>query len=106
MTEEAITTHHAQQRTKDRLGLSKSLADKKAQEALDHGIKHTDTTGNLHKYMTSLYFRNTAANNIRIYHRKVYIFSDNVLITILNLPQNLGAVCDKIQKRINGGDHK
>lgn len=103
MIEEVVTTYHAQQRTKDRLGLSKNLADKKAKQALEFGVKHSDTTGSLNKYFTSLYFKNKAANNIRVYHQKVYIFEENILITILNLPHNLCAVADKVQKRINGG---
>lgn len=100
MTEKARTTYHAQQRVKDRLGLSKKLADKKAQEALDYGIRHKDTKGNLNRYLTGLYFNNKAANNIRVYNQKVYIFADELVITVLNLPHNLCAAADKIQKRL------
>jgi hypothetical protein len=97
--EVAQSTRHSKQRTKDRLGLSKKLADKKAQEALDHGLRHKELTGGLKKYITSLYFYNETANNIRVYQQKVYIFRDTKCITILNLPQNLCNVANKLQKR-------
>jgi hypothetical protein len=95
----ARTTYHAQDRVKDRLGLSKKLADKKAQQALDFGVSHGETKGNLHRYYTYLYFHNQTANNIRVYNRKVYIFSNELLITVLNLPNHLSAAADKLQKR-------
>lgn len=101
--EVAQSTRHSKQRTKDRLGLSKKLADKKAQEALDFGLRHGELVGQLKKYATSLYFYNETANNIRIYQQKVYIFRDTKLITILNLPQNLCTVASKLQKRKDAG---
>lgn len=98
MTELRIT-HHAKDRTKDRMGLSKKLADKKAQEALDFGVTHAETSGKLQKYFNALYLRHQTGNNIRIYHRYVYIFQGNTLITILHLPKDLIPAADKIQKR-------
>ncbi|WP_426455428.1 hypothetical protein ACP26L_36110 (plasmid) [Paenibacillus sp. S-38] len=95
----ATMTHHGKQRTKDRMGLSKKLADKKAQEALDFGASHAETSGRLNKYFTSLYFRHQTANNIRIYHRYVYLFAGTTVITILHLPKDLIAAAEKAQKR-------
>jgi hypothetical protein len=95
----ARTTYHAQDRVKDRLGLSKKLADKKAQQALDFGVSHAETKGTLHRYFTYLYFHNETANNIRVYNRKVYIFANELLITVLNLPNHLAQAADKLQKR-------
>jgi hypothetical protein len=95
----ARTTYHAQDRIKDRLGLSKKLADKKAQQALDFGISYNDAKGTLHRYFTYLYHHDETANNIRVYNRKVYIFANELLITVLNLPNHLAQAADKIQKR-------
>ncbi|MDH6674279.1 hypothetical protein M2277_004971 [Paenibacillus sp. LBL] len=96
---EVITTNHAKQRTKDRLGLSKKLTDKLAQKALDYGIKHSDTAGSLRRFMDSLYLSQRNANNIRIYNRKIYLFHDTILVTIINLPNKYSTLADKIQKR-------
>lgn len=95
----AQCTKHSKKRTKDRLGLSKKLADKKAQEALDFGLRHNELTGRLKKYIDHVYFYNETANNIRVYNDKVYVFIETKLITILNLPQNLYALAHKLQKR-------
>lgn len=81
------------------MGISKKLADKKADEALTHGIGHKEVRGRLHRYLTALYYTNQEADNIRIYDRHVYVFAGNVAITILNLPNNLCIIADKAQQK-------
>jgi hypothetical protein len=93
-----IVTDHGTQRIKDRLGLSKKIADKTAQKALDRGVGHSETKGNLRRYIDKVYYSEQKANNIRVYNRKIYLFRDDVLITVLNLPHNLSSIADKIQK--------
>ena len=66
-------TDHAIKRMK-RLTPSKSPIQKLAREALEFGIKTSEASGDLKKYIDSLYFYNKSANNIRIYHQKVFIF--------------------------------
>ena len=97
---EAIVTHHAKQRTKDRLGVSKKIADKIAKKALEHGITHAQATGRLKSYLDKLYLKHRRANNLRVYNRQVFLFTDNILITVINLPNNLIKIADKIQKKI------
>lgn len=82
-------TCHGKQRVKDRIGLSKNLSASISEKALEYGMKHCETKGKLKKYYDCLYLKHKTANNIRIYHEKVFIFSDNTLITILDLPNNL-----------------
>ena len=60
-----------------------------AEKAYLNGIQHGETKGNLNKWVTSLYFVNRRANNIRLYGDKAFIFADNVLITVLQVPSNL-----------------
>ena len=95
---QVVVTNHGEQRVKDRLGLSKKLADKISQKALEHGIKHSETKGSLKRYIDALYLKHKKANNIRIYHRKVYLFKEEILITVLNLPNRYSAITDKLQK--------
>lgn len=94
----AVVTNHGGQRVKDRLGISKKIADKISQKALDYGIGHSEAKGSLRRFMDALYFREKSANNIKIYNRKVYIFRDVVLITVLNLPNKYSTIADKLQK--------
>ena len=44
-------TNHAARRTKERLGLPKKLSHKNAENALRYGIRHSDTSGSLHRYI-------------------------------------------------------
>ena len=53
---------------RERVGLTKKNTDKFAEKALTLGIKHSETSGKLNKYITKLYFNNKNANNIRIYN--------------------------------------
>lgn len=96
---EVKITKHGVKRTKERVGLSKKIADKNAQKALDLGVKHSETKGSLKKFMDALYLKYKNSNNTRIYNRKVYLFHGRVLITIINLPNKFSAAADKIQKR-------
>ena len=96
-------SRHGRKRTKDRVGLSKGLAEKNAERAFKDGLKHGELKGNLYKYVTSLYFKHETANNIRVFHRNVYIFCDSTLVTIFPLPGNLVPLADKLEKRKKGG---
>lgn len=93
----AIVTNHAKQRTKDRLGVSKKVANKIAGKALEHGVTHALAKGKLKSYLDKLYLSHKSANNLRVYNRKVYLFDKNILITVLNLPNNLINAADKLQ---------
>lgn len=99
---EVVVTEHGVKRTKDRLGLSKKLADKNAQKALEFGITHSEAKSGLRKFLDKLYLSNGNANNVRVYHHHVYLFRGNRLITIINLPQNLCKLADQIQKQKDG----
>lgn len=92
-------TKHANDRLKERNGLNKKSRDRIAEKALTEGITHGQTKGNLQKWVTSIYFRNTAANNIRLYGDKAYIFTDDTLITVLQIPANLVREMPKMIKK-------
>lgn len=103
MNERVVVTDHGARRTKERVGLSKKLAEKNAEKALAFGLTHADTKAGLHKYLDKLYLSNGTANNMRIYHHYIYMFRGNTLITILPLPNNLCKLADKLQKEKGGG---
>jgi hypothetical protein len=67
----------------------KSTTRKMAQLALDKGMSHSDTKGRLNKWLSKLWFDYKTANNIRIYGQDVYLFKDNVLITLYRVPTAL-----------------
>lgn len=61
-----IITRHAEQRLKERMGLGKKALQRAAEAAYNKGVKHCETIGNLNKWVTSLYFNNRNADNIRL----------------------------------------
>ena len=93
-------TKHGRERIKEKLG--KKIPVKIAEKALQHGLKHSDTKagGSLSKYFDYLYLsHNGAGNNVRIYNEKVFIFSNEVLITVFDLPHSYKEQVRKIIKR-------
>lgn len=84
-----IVSRHAEMRLKERTGINRSAMQRIADKAFDVGFAHAETKGNLRKWVTSLYFHNQQANNIRLYGDKAYIFCDQTLVTVLQIPSNL-----------------
>ena len=82
-----IVTRHADRRIRQRVGLPRQAVERNAQAALEHGLCHAETAGNLHRYLQALYFKFESANNTRIYNDQVYIFHNEILITVFPLPQ-------------------
>ena len=89
---------HAKDRLKERCGLNKKSHDRIAAKALLEGITHSQTKGHLNKRITSLYFKNKNANNIRLFGDKAYIFCDEILVTIIQIPANLTKEVTRIKK--------
>lgn len=82
-------SNHGKMRMKQRCGLNKKSCERMAKKAFEEGIRHSQTTGQLNKWITSLFFKNTKANNIRLYGDKAYIFCGEVLVTVIQIPSDL-----------------
>lgn len=67
----------------------KNSGDRLAAIALEKGLKRNEANGQLKRYMDKLYFTNPDAGNIRIYAEKVWIFSEDKLVTVLEFPKVL-----------------
>lgn len=83
----AKVTRHADKRMRKRVGINRSAVEKIARKAMTDGYTRHDFSGSLRRYLDYLYHYNEEANNIHVYAEKVWIFSDNTLITVLDLPQ-------------------
>lgn len=95
----AEASGHAKNRIRDRCGIPKRAVNRLVEKAFDEGITHSETNGALNNYISSLYFYNMTANNIKIFNAKVFIFSNDVLITVLNLPREFKKAADKIKRK-------
>ena len=92
-------TKHAIERAKERLGWNADAVSRMAVKAFNEGIQHSETSGRLNKYFTMLYFKETNANNIRIYGEHVFLFCENRLVTVLQLPKDLRNSAHSISKK-------
>jgi hypothetical protein len=97
--QESVVTNHATQRLKERAGIGKKSSKNMAEKALERGLTHADLQGNLKKYVDGAFKRSKSGNNFRVYGEKLYVFKDNILITVFNLPNNLKKVANKLSKR-------
>ena len=84
-----IVTKHAKYRMKQRCGIGKNSINKMAKKVYQLGVRHAETSGNLQKWVDSLYFYNKSANQIRLYGDMAYIFHNQKLITVIKVPENL-----------------
>ena len=82
-------TKHSISRLEQRCGVSRKNASTVAKRAFKRGITHAETHGNLHRFLDTLYLSQKKGTNMRIYGNAVYIFKEDVLITVINIPRNL-----------------
>lgn len=82
-------TKHSIARLEQRCGVSKKNAPKVVRRAFRTGITHAETHGNLHRFLDSLYLSQKKGTNMRIYGNAVFVFREDVLITVINIPENL-----------------
>ena len=80
-------TKHGSERTRERMGIPKKAVDRAAAIAYEKGLKHSETCGGLKRYLDYLYFKGGGeANNMRVYGDHIYVFHDEILITVFKLP--------------------
>lgn len=92
-------TNHAKDRTRQRVGLPKRAGEKNAERAFNEGIRHSETSGSLRRFIDGLYLKKGKANNIRIYCGNVYLFANQDLITVISLPPKYRKTADDIWKK-------
>lgn len=100
-----IITDHAFNRLRERSGINKKASVRLAEKAYSSGIKHSDVSGRLYKYVSSITGKTRKGADIRIYGDKVYIFNNRgknsdlqydeegnrliFLVTVMQIPNNL-----------------
>lgn len=93
---------HGKERMHERCRIKLKSAERIAKIAFEKGITHAETRGALNGYLNSLYFYNGQANNIRLYGDKVYIFCDDVLVTVLDTPKRFQNTVNKLMRKKRG----
>lgn len=92
-------SNHARQRMKERCGFNRKAQDRMVEKAFYGGITHKQTKGRLHKRVTSLFFNNCNANNIRLHGDNAYIFCGEALVTVIPIPNGLKKDFERMVKK-------
>lgn len=80
---------HGRNRMRVRCGIHEGDIKKVSRKAYRKGITHSETIGDLHRYLDEIYLKHRNANNLRIYGDVIYLFRNDKLITALKMPDNL-----------------
>lgn len=89
-----IITKHAEKRAKERIGLNKKAVQRQGELALEKGVCHNKTKGNLKKWIDKEATKiGSFASDYILYNSHLFIFrncgEDKVLITMIPVPSNL-----------------
>lgn len=78
-------TKHGERRAHERAGLPKRAVARQAEAALQKGKTYKDFSGNFRRYLDklSIEYKN---NNLRVYSGYIYAFTEDRLITVLQIP--------------------
>ena len=80
---------HAFSRAKERIGLSRKAFTHLVAKAQKNGATQKDIKGNLLKWVVSQVMRYKLKNHTILYGSYMFICSKDMVITVLNIPNNL-----------------
>ena len=81
---ESFVTDHAKKRIKERV--SKTDYEKLFEKVLKDGYDRKCFVGSFKRYLDKLCI--DRKSNVKLYNRKIYVYSNNVLITVLEIPKH------------------
>lgn len=81
-------SEHAYQRARERLGWNRDALKRMFPRILEKGKRHSDTKGNLYKYLSGE-FSTHRASDVRIYGENLFFFRGKSLATIYQIPNSL-----------------
>lgn len=105
-----MVTDHALHRLRERVGINKKSCAKYVSKVYEQGIRHGETNGNLHKYISMKTCNvNKKGNEPVVYGEHIYWFVSNLnketaeevatLVTVHTLPNNLRKLATKLQEK-------
>ena len=98
-------TRHAKCRMKERGHITHDHdAQKNADRAWKYGIRHSETTGDVSRWLDGKFLAQRKATHMRIYRGYLYLFNYRTLITFIELPMHIlealpYCVSDDVYKR-------
>lgn len=96
----AILTKHASARMLQRCGIQKKTQAKVVRRAWRHGLTHSESSvdPNLKRWIDGLYLSQRKPNKILLYGNGAYLFKDDVLITVIHIPESLQDSVNRLRK--------
>lgn len=84
-------TRHASMRLSQRCGIQKKMQSKVVRRVWRHGVTHSESSIdiNLKRWIDGLYLSQRKPNKILLYGNGAYLFKDNVLLTVIHIPESL-----------------
>lgn len=95
-------SQHAYERAKERLGFTREALERHAARAFSAGVQHDETRGRLKRFVDALYLKERSANQTRIFAEHVFLFCNNKLITVFELPHEFRRAAAKAVGKRNG----
>jgi len=97
-----IITEHAYRQARKRIHWNKSAIKRMSEKAYEKGISHKEAKGKLKRYIDKIILQDKSIgyrypNNIKIYGSYLYMFANNVLITIYNINNKLVKSAENIR---------
>jgi len=92
-------THHAYIRARQRFSLKPEALERVAGRALQEGLCRSQVTGRLARYFDKLWLQERKARNIRLYGEFLFLFHQDTLITLWQLPNGLRKLAAVIRKK-------
>jgi len=93
-------TRHAEHRIRERVGLPKKAVRRAAARAITCGVSHLETSGGLRRYLDYIYMRGYGeANNMYVYGAFIYLFCNDTLMTVYDVPQKYRKQAAKLMQR-------
>ena len=62
-------------------------------------MERRETTGSLRRYLDKLYYYNNSTSDVYVWSEKIYIFVDQALITVLNLPTRYKSTANSLGRK-------
>ena len=96
----AILTKHASMRMSQRCGIQKKTQSKIVRRVWRHGLTHSESSvdPNLKRWIDGLYLSQRKPNKILLYGNGAYLFKDDVLITVILIPENLQESVNRLRE--------
>lgn len=93
-------TKHASMRMTQRCGIQKKTQAKVVRRTIRHGLTHSESSvdPNLKRWIDGLYLSQRKPNKILLYGNGAYLFKDNVLLTVIHIPESLQESVNRLRK--------